>query len=229
MAKRKNTIGEVINVLKAEFPDITVSKIRFLESKGMIKPARAKSGYRQFTPEDISRIRYILQQQRDHFLPLKVIKSKLTAWERGEAPAEPPTGPPPETYFATSPAEMTRAELSRAAGLHGDDLSVLIDHGVIKPHATAGGPESFGSDDLTVAQSAARLLQHGIEARHLRQLRIGSERTSELLHQVVAPLLRHGNPQARRRAAEILADCASASSDLQQAIVRSNLVSFLEE
>lgn len=223
MAKPKSSIGEVINVLKREFPDVTVSKVRFLESKGMIKPARAKSGYREFTADDISRIRYILQQQRDHFLPLKVIKSKLTAWERGEASSDLPAGPPPETYFASSPTEMTRAELSRAAGLSQPDLGTLIEHGVIRPGKGPDGSEVFGSDDLTIAQSAARLLQHGIEARHLRTLRIGSERASELLHQLVAPLLRHGNPDTRRRAAEIMADCASATGDLQQAIIRSTL------
>jgi hypothetical protein len=124
---------------------------------------------------------------------------------------------------------MNREELSRAAGLAAADLELLIENHVIQPGTGAGGAESFGSDDLTVAQAAARLLRNGLEARHLRTLRLGAERSSELLHQLTVPLLRHGNPDTRRRAAEVLADCAQATSDLQQAIVRSTLAGYLEE
>lgn len=225
---RVRTIGEVITNLRPEFPEITVSKVRFLETKGMISPRRSKSGYREFTSEDVSRIRYILQQQRDHFLPLKVIKSKLNAWERGEVPTDSPGGLPPDTYFATSPTEMNREELSRAAGLSPTDLELLIDNHVIQPAPGPGAAEVFGSDDLAVAQAAARLLRNGLEARHLRTLRLGAERSSELFHQLTVPLLRHGNPDTRRRAAEVLADCAQAAGDLQQAIVRSTLARYLE-
>jgi len=226
---RVRTIGEVITNLRGEFPEVSVSKVRFLETKGMVKPRRSKSGYREFTSDDVSRIRYILQQQRDHFLPLKVIKSKLNAWERGEVLADAPSGPPPDTYFATSATEMNREELSRAAGLAAADLELLIENHVIQPGTAVGGEEVFGSDDLTVAQSAARLLRNGLEARHLRTLRLGAERSSELLHQLTVPLLRHGNPDTRRRAAEVLADCAQATGELQQAILRSTLAGYLEE
>ncbi len=226
---RVRTIGEVINNLRGEFPEVSVSKVRFLETKGMVKPRRSKSGYREFTSEDVSRIRYILQQQRDHFLPLKVIKSKLNAWERGEVPPDTPNGPPPDTYFATTPTEMSREELSRAAGLASNDLDLLIENHVIQPMKGADGDEVFGSDDLTVAQSAARLLRNGLEARHLRTLRLGAERSSELLYQLTVPLLRHGNPDTRRRAAEVLADCAQATGELQQAILRSTLAGYLEQ
>lgn len=194
----------------------------------MVKPRRSRSGYREFNPDDVSRVRYILQQQRDHFLPLKVIKSKLNAWERGEVPTDTPSGPPPETYFASGSSDMSRAELSRAAGLAPVDLDMLIESDVIKP-VTADGGEAFGADDLTVAQAAARLLRNGLEPRHLRTLRLGAERSSELLYQLTVPLLRHGNPDTRRRAAEILADCAQASGEMQQAIVRATLVRHLEE
>ncbi|MCP4249739.1 MAG: MerR family transcriptional regulator [bacterium] len=226
---RVRTIGEVINNLRSEFPEITVSKVRFLETKGMVKPRRGKSGYREFTSEDVSRIRYILQQQRDHFLPLKVIKSKLNAWERGEVPLDGPSGPPPETYFATTPTEMNREELSRAAGLSPTDLELLIENHVIQPASEPGPGEVFGSDDLAVAQAAARLLRNGLEARHLRTLRLGAERSSELLHQLTVPLRRHGNPDTRRRAAEVLADCAQATGDRRQAVLRSTLAAYLGE
>ena len=229
MAEPKaRTIGEVINLLRPEFPEVTVSKVRFLETKGMVKPRRSRSGYREFSPDDVSRVRYILQQQRDHFLPLKVIKSKLNAWERGEVPTDTPSGPPPETYFASGSSDMSRDELGRAAGLAPVDLDMLIENDVIKPVMADGG-EAFGADDLTVAQAAARLLRNGLAPRHLRTLRLGAERSSELLYQLTVPLLRHGTPDTRRRAAEILADCAQASGEMQQAIVRATLVRHLEE
>lgn len=223
------TIGDVINLLRDEFPEVTVSKVRFLETKGMVNPRRNRSGYREFTPDDVSRIRYILQQQRDHFLPLKVIKSKLNAWERGEVPPDTPRGPPPETFFAASSTEMSREELSRAAGLSAGDLDLLIENHVIQPVKAPDGTESFGTNDLTIGQAAARLLRNGLEARHLRTLRLGAERSSELLYQLTVPLLRHANPDSRRRAAEVLADCAQATGDMQEAIVRAALSGYLEE
>ena len=96
------SIGDAVALLRSEFPDATISKIRFLETEGLIHPPRTKSGYREFGPADLERIRYILRQQRDHFLPLRVIKGRLSAWERGKqtVPAPPP-GPPAEAYFAT--------------------------------------------------------------------------------------------------------------------------------
>ena len=225
MARHTWTIGEVINLLRDDFPDVTVSKLRFLEGQGLIDPGRGSSGYREFGDEDVSRIRYILQQQRDHFLPLKVIKSKLTAWERGEEPAASPgpSGPPPETYFAASEARMNAEELCRAAGITRMDLKKLLDHDVLEPAVDEQGRDVFGDEDLIVARSAARLLEHGLEARHLRVLRLSADRLYELLHQLTSPLLRHGNPETRRRAGEILAECAQAARDAQEAILRSEL------
>lgn len=218
------TIGEVINLLRDDFPDVTVSKVRFLESEGLIKPERSPSGYRQFTEADIRRLRYILQQQRDHFLPLKVIKSKLTAWERGEEPAAPkPPAPPPETYFSGSGVTMSREELIRATGIGDQELDGLIDHGVIEPVRTAEGEEAFREDDLIVAREAQRLLSYGLEARHLRTLRLAAERETDLLENLTAPLLRHRNPDARKRAAEILAGCAEAFRNVESALLRAEL------
>ena len=112
------SIGEVLNLLTAEFPELTVSKIRFLEGQGLVQPARSGSGYRMFTREDIERIQYILREQRDHFLPLKVIKSRLTSWDRGEEPAAPAEAlRPPETYFAPGGAPLDAETLAKATGL----------------------------------------------------------------------------------------------------------------
>lgn len=231
MADTRTTrsIGEVINELRDEFPDLTVSKIRFLEGQGLVTPERSPSGYRMFSDEDVNRIQYILREQRDHFLPLKVIKSKLTAWERGEEVEAPPeSGPPPETYFGSSGVSLAKDELSRSSGLTRRQITELIDQGVLDPVELPGGKEVFRDDDLAVARAAYRLLSRGLETRHVRAIRLAADREIDLLAQLVVPLLRHRNPDNRRRAAEILADTAQAGAQLQEGIVRSRLRRLLE-
>lgn len=223
------SIGEVINDLRDEFPDLTVSKIRFLEGQGLISPERSPSGYRMFGDEDVTRLQYILREQRDHFLPLKVIKSKLTAWSRGEeVEASPEPGPPPESYFGGSGVSMTKEELSRSSGLNRRQISELVEQGVLEPMSLKGGKEVFRDDDLAIARAAYRLLSRGLETRHVRALRLAADRETDLLAQLVAPLLRHRNPDNRRRAAEILADTAQAGAQVQEGMVRSRLKRLLE-
>ena len=223
------SIGEVIATLRTEFPEVTVSKVRFLEGQGLIEPERSPSGYRIFSRDDVSRLQYILREQRDHFLPLKVIKSKLTAWERGEDPPHrTETGPPPETYFASSGVSMTRAELTRTAGLSERQLDGLLDQGLLDPMELPDGSQVFRDDDMTIARAAARLMAEGLETRHLRTIRLAAEREVDLLRQLVSPFLRHRNPDNRRRAAETLANCAQAEAQLQEAMVRSRLRRLLE-
>ncbi|HSG78771.1 MAG TPA: MerR family transcriptional regulator [Acidimicrobiia bacterium] len=219
------SIGEVINLLRDEFPDLTVSKVRFLEVKGLISPPRSGSGYREFDVQQIDRLRYILRQQRDHFLPLKVIKSKLTAWERGEEPTvDQPEGPPADAYFASGDVTMSADELARAAGISRATVDALVAHGVLDPDDGV-----FTDDHLAMARAAGRLMARGLEARHLRAFRLGANRESDLLAQLTSPLLRHKSPANTRRAAQILADCAQAARDLQDAIVRRELRSLLED
>ena len=222
------SIGEVINLLKDEFPDVSVSKIRFLESQGLIDPPRSASGYRQFFEDDIKRLRFILQQQRDHFLPLKVIKSKLTMWERGEENVMPaPSGPPPEKLFAPATAPLALDELARASGLTRRQVGELVDHGVLRPQGEEGG-ETFSQEELAVAREAQRLIAYGLEPRHMRSVRISTERDSALLDQLTAPLLRHRGPEAHQRAGEILAGCADAIGKMRVAILTEELRRLLE-
>lgn len=217
------SIGETINLLKEEFPDVTVSKVRFLESQGLIEPPRTPSGYREFGSNEIERLRYILRQQRDHFLPLKVIKSKLTAWERGEDPkVEQPEGVPPETYFAGTDATFDSKALARAAGVQHSLVADLEKVGVIDP---TNGP--YGEDELAIVRNADRLIELGLEPRHLRAFRLAGNRETDLFAQLAGPLLRHKSPDNRRQAAAILSDCAQAARDLQDAIVRSQLRDLL--
>jgi DNA-binding transcriptional MerR regulator len=228
-AKQTRSIGEVINALRAEFPELTVSKVRFLEAQGLISPTRSPSGYRMFTEDDIDRLRYVLSEQRDHFLPLKVIKSKLTSWDRGddlEVPRD--SGPAPEAYFGGAGVSMNSDELSRASGLTRPQIDELIAQGVLDPVDLADGRRAFRDEDLAIARSAHRLYARGLEGRHIRSLRLAADREVDLLAQLVTPLLHHRNPKNRRRAAEVLADGASAGAKLQENLVRSRLRRLLE-
>lgn len=219
------SIGEVIDLLRDDFPDVSVSKLRFLESQGLIKPGRADSGYRQFDTEDVKRIRYILTQQRDHFLPLKVIKSKLTLWERGEEPgleSEEPVDDPLEAEGEP----MTRADLLRRSGLEESALDTLIDHGLLSP---VSGSIVFGPDALTIAIECRRLLDVGLEARHLRTVRLGAEREADLLRQLALPLLSGGSAESRSRARDMLSASTDSVQALHRAILASQVRSLLHE
>jgi DNA-binding transcriptional MerR regulator len=223
------SIGEVINTLRAEFDDLTVSKVRFLEAQGLVSPNRSPSGYRMFTDDDIDRLRYVLSEQRDHFLPLKVIKSKLTSWDRGddsEAPQD--AGPAPEAYFGAVGVSMAADELSRASGLNRNQIDELITQQVLSPIDLPDGRQIFRDEDLAIARAAHRLYSRGFEGRHIRSLRLAADREVDLLAQLVTPLLHHRNPKNRRRAAEVLADGASAGSKLQENLFRARLRKLLE-
>ncbi len=214
------SIGEVINLLRDDFPDVSVSKIRFLESQGLIEPDRSGSGYRKFDGADVARLRFILQQQRDHFLPLKVIKSKLTLWERGENGLE---GGGESVHSLDQTGEpLDRSDLLKRAKLTEAELDALIDVGLIQPV-----PDSvvFPPEAGIVAMEAKRLLDQGLEARHLRTIRLSSEREVDLLTQLVAPLLKASNPEARARAKDVL----ESSSDSVQAMHRALLSSELRQ
>ncbi len=214
------SIGEVINLLRDDFPDVSVSKIRFLESQGLIDPDRSGSGYRQFDTSDVARLRFILQQQRDHFLPLKVIKSKLTLWERGEDVNGDTAVTPPDLDEEGEP--LDRSELLKRSKLEDNELDELIDIGLIRPIRDS---VVFPPEAGIVAMEAKRLMGHGLEARHLRTVRLSSEREVDLLKQLVAPLLKASNPEARARAIDVL----ESSSDSVQAMHRALLASELRQ
>lgn len=222
------SIGEVISLLREEFPEVTVSKVRFLESQGLISPRRSPSGYRLFDDDDVARLRYILQQQRDHFLPLKVIKSKLTMWDRGEeTPVPAPSGPPPEQLFAPSGAPVDRDELRRTSGLSSRQVSDLVEHRVLV--ALEEPPERYPPEEVAVAVQAQRLMAYGLEARHLRSIRLSSERDVELLDALVLPLLRSRSPEGRQRAAEMLAGAADAIAAMRAAMLAEGLREVMGE
>jgi DNA-binding transcriptional MerR regulator len=192
------TIGAVLAALQADFPDVTISKIRFLESEGLVTPARTGSGYRTYSTQDLARLRYVLTAQRDHFWPLKVIASALDAMDRGLTPERTETGlsrpsvpapvadpevPTAAALTATGSLRLTRTELVASSGLDADTVDALENFGLL--HADSTG--HFGDAALTVAHTAAELAAYGLEPRHLRPFRTAADREIGLVQQVVTP------------------------------------------
>jgi DNA-binding transcriptional MerR regulator len=223
------SIGEVLVAVKTEFPDITISKIRFLESEGLIEPERTPSGYRKFYDKDVDRLKSILRMQRDEYLPLKVIKDRLLeqASANGDAPAvaalgaeadgsadelaEPPTG-----------LQMSIEEMSAATGVDRERIKELESFGLVCSH----GPEAaryYDGDDYVVLSIVKDLFRYGVEPRHLTMYKHFAEREAAFFETIVLPQLRQRNPEARRAATNSLAELARASRKLKQALLRTNL------
>jgi len=251
------SIGSVLAQLRPEFPDVTISKIRFLESEGLIQPERTAAGYRQFSATDVERLRYVLAAQRDHYLPLRVIKEYLDARDRGEPeraaqrlpgqsserataarwpqPPRPlasaldaiPDPEPdratepgePEFLEATGPARLTQEELLAAAGISRAALTQLEQFGLVRP-----GPAGFYDNDaVQVAKTAHAMTDFGLEPRHLRAFRSSADREIGLLAQIVTPMSRQRDPDARARADEVVRELAVLSVRLHAQLVKIGL------
>ncbi|MEU5025796.1 transcriptional regulator FtsR [Streptomyces milbemycinicus] len=228
---RAMSIGTVLNLLRDEFPEVTLSKIRFLEAEGLVEPRRTPSGYRKFSPEDVARLGHVLRMQRDHYLPLKVIREHLDALERGERPQLPAAGPgalpegssagegPEGAVERPTAARVGRAELLAVTGIDDAKLAEWESFGLIGPGADGG----YDIEAVTVARLVADLGRFGLEPRHLRIMKATAERDAGLLEQVVAPLRRHPNPQTRAHAEASARELAELSVRLHAAFVQSAL------
>ena len=237
------SIGSVLAQLRTDFPDVTLSKIRFLESEGLVQPQRTAAGYRQFTSADVDRLRYVLAAQRDHYLPLRVIKEHLDAMDRGERegpadgrkPLSPrplvglrpdaaadPAGPGPTglgEFDAANPARMTQEELLAAAGIGRAELIELEKFGLVR-----SGPAGFyDTDAVLVARTARAMTDFGLEPRHLRAFRASADREVGLLAQIVTPMTRQRDPDARARADEVVRELAVLSVRLHALLVKTGL------
>ena len=289
------SIGEVLGLLLEEFPDVTISKIRFLESQGLIDPERTASGYRKFYDNDVDLLRVILREQRENFLPLRVIRDRLEsgAIEDPTGPTTPPRGidnveadgpdddnahedrdrgpvatdvstptqrhaiiadevqpppvpAPPATVLAADPASrpsrgmtadptspvdrrdsFAAADLCHLSGLTAPQLAELESYGLL--NGKGSGPATmYTACDLAIAQAAAGFMQHGVEGRHLKAWRQAAEREASLFEQMILPLLRQRNPQARQQAVDTLSTLAALGGELRSAIVHSALSHHLD-
>jgi DNA-binding transcriptional MerR regulator len=223
------SIGEVLAQLRGDFPDVTISKIRFLESLGLVEPVRTPSNYRKFTARDVERLRYVLAAQRDRFLPLRRIREELESLERGEPIAPPPRLGGPRAADAEGPVgpdafarddgrlRLSRDELLERSGLEEPMLAAMESYGVVTPRP---GTTHYDGDMLAVAQAAAALAEFGVEARHLRAFRTAAERERGLIEQLVVPLRRQRSTDARGRADVVERELAAACVRLHAALLR---------
>lgn len=229
------SIGEVLAQLREDFPDVTISKLRFLEAEGLVEPQRTPAGYRKYSEANVQRLRYVLAAQRDRFLPLRVIRDQLAAIDRGETdaslgegvrPAEPPSAGSvepddgrPKACVPATRMRLSRVEVLQRSGLTGDMLSELEATGLLGTRT----PGWYDGDALVVAQVAGAFARYGLAPRHLRAYRASADREVGLFAQVLAPLQRSSTPAARARAAEVVQDLTMLSQQLHAALVRIGL------
>ena len=222
------SIGEVLSKLRNDFPDVTISKIRFLETEGLLEPARTPSGYRKFTSNDLERLRYVLSAQRDQYLPLRVIKENLDALDRGLQPAvNGSKGMVPRVaaidgevtnLLSDKNLKLTRSELLEAANISEKQLSELESYGLISIKG-----RYYDGDCLEIARVVSELSAFGIEGRHLRSYKTAADREIALIGQVIAPLLKQRGSESTARAQEVERELASLSIKLHSALIASGL------
>jgi DNA-binding transcriptional MerR regulator len=209
--ERLLTIGTVCTRLQSEFPDISISKIRYLEDQGLLAPRRTQSGYRLFSEGDVERLETILRLQRDEFLPLRVIRQELAS----------PSGAGKERRrrravgLADPDDELDLGELCERAAITLDLARELEEYGLLQPRR-AGSEKLYPAGDVDVAVACAKLSRFGISARHLRTFRTAADREAGLLQQVIAPSLRSRNPERREAAVQQLQTLAELAQELSQ-------------
>ena len=292
------SIGEVLQLLHDEFPDVTISKIRFLESQGLIDPERTPSGYRKFYDPDIDRLKFILREQKDSYLPLKVIKGRLDAGEGtgpvlrplppaegtdgegitggehpaptepaasaaatdapwsdappdasepiapaadGAAPGERPPGPGPGGATGSGPAaraggdeaelmpssSLTFDELVTASGLTPAQLREVERYGLVVGRPV-GRTTYYDDESLVIARLVAGFLRYGIEPRHVRMYRTAAEREAGVFEQVILPLVKQRNPQARAQALASLSELTQLGTGMRDAMMRQALRAYTD-
>ncbi len=227
-------IGQVLDLLRSDYPGITIPKIRFLEDKGLIKPERTPAGYRKFTQTDVNRLRYVLRMQSEHYLPLKVIGEHLDAIDRG---LEPPAIesvvpqvprmalasdglPTAESFRTHSEVRLSRRELLKIADVSAEVLDELLQFGLIRPLPGTG---LFDADALLIVNTARELAAFGLDPRHLRAFRAAADREVGLVQQVVEPLARARDASARARAEDTASEIAALSVKLHATLVKAGL------
>lgn len=227
------SIGEVLAALRPDFPDLAISKIRFLEEQGLVEPDRTPAGYRKYTHQDVERLRYVLSVQRDHYLPLRVIREHLDALDAGLEPPALPGGPPrvprlvgdrasvgPERFERGPDLRLSRDDLVAAAPVEPALLDDLESFGLICPIPGTG---TYDAEAVAIARAAAELARFGIQPRHLRPFKLAAEREAGLVDQVVAPLRRQRSPEAAGRADEASREVAALCLRLHAALVKTTL------
>jgi len=228
------SIGAVLDLLRPDFPDVTISKIRFLEAEGLVTPDRTASGYRRFTAYDCARLRYVLTAQRDQYLPLKVIKAQLDAQPDDELPRTgsvygvprlvpdgSTNGARDTSAVAPTAVRLSREDLLARSGVDGELLTSLVKAGII----TTGPGGFFDDHAVVIAQCARALADYGVEPRHLRAFRSAADRQSDLIAQIAGPVIKAG---ARDRADDIAREVAALAITLHTSLIKSAVRDVLD-
>jgi DNA-binding transcriptional MerR regulator len=220
------SIGEVLAQLRTEFPDTTISKLRFLEAEGLVDPQRTASGYRKYSWNDVARLRFVLTAQRDQYLPLRVIREQLEAQERGDGdtlshrrPSLVAVGSETEVPADAADTRVSRADLVERTGIAEQMLTELEQMGLVLSRP----PGWYDGDAVVIVEAVVGLVRHGLELRHLRAFRTGADREVGLFAQLLTPLMRQHDPAARARAAETARELQALSQRLHAALVRAGL------
>jgi DNA-binding transcriptional MerR regulator len=209
------SIGQVLARLSPEFPTLTSSKLRFLEVQGIVTPVRTESGYRKFSQNDLERLRLALTLQRDHYLPLVVIREYLEDIDAGRDPATPVAAPPPS--IVPAPRRYRREELLSATGAAPQLLNDAISTGVL------AGSDAYTEQHVAILRARVALDRHGIEPRHVRTLRQSAERDVALVESALSTLLRRTDASSRARASELAPELAKRLEELRSIFVRGAL------
>jgi DNA-binding transcriptional MerR regulator len=215
------SIGEVLAHLRTEFPDTTISKLRFLEAEGLVDPQRTASGYRKYSWHDVARLRFVLTAQRDQYLPLRVIREQLDRMDDEPAAPARPALVAVGAEKASDPADtrVPRADVIERTGISPELLDELEHVGLV----SAKPPGWYDGDAVNIVEAVVGLTRFGLEARHLRPFRAAADREVGLFTQLLAPLVRQSDPAARARAAETARELQALSQKLHAALVRAGL------
>lgn len=239
MSSAYRSIGEVLQLLEGDFPEVTISKIRFLESQGLLSPDRTPSGYRKFKQDDVEQLRWILTQQRDNFLPLRVIRERINSGNWHSVGTEHSVAPASAVDVGTAPvqaeaapfqldvsAEMfTLDELAHQADIDINEVRELQKYGVVEPVVL--DPPMFDDDALVIAKAAGAFMDHGVEPRHLKAWRTAAEREAGILEQLTLPIALQGSDTSKARAVALAGDLVALGGELRYAMLRRSLRSSL--
>lgn len=232
MSRDYLTIGEVVQRLESAYPDLSISKVRFLEEESLIAPERTAGGYRKFSQADVARVEMILRLQKEHFLPLAVIREKLADFDRGRIPVElqrSPVGmtdPLPLVAEEEGPLPLEDAQLS--LGIPASFIRELSEFGLVNIVRDEGA-EVIERPDVQIVHAAWDLRKFGVEPRHLRMYENFSDREAALFSQILMPAFRHRTPESKQKLAETLAELSTLTDELKSRLLRRALAKAFED
>lgn len=226
------TIGEVVQRLEGAYPDLSISKIRFLEEEGLVSPERTAGGYRKFSQADVARVEMILRLQREYFLPLAVIREKLADFDRGKIPPELSRGPigmtEPLPLAADDEGPLALDDAQASLGIPATFIRELSEFNLVSI-ARVDGADTIERADTAIVHAAWDLRKYGVDPRHLRMYENFSERESALFAQILMPTFRHRTPESKQKLAETLADLGTLTDELKGRLLRRALARAFED